>query len=39
MGSPELGVAILIGPRRSAEETLSFLLGGPSATLEKTSKN
>lgn len=29
MGSPELSVAILIGPRRSAAETLSFLLSEP----------
>jgi bifunctional DNA-binding transcriptional regulator/antitoxin component of YhaV-PrlF toxin-antitoxin module len=39
MGSPELGLAILIGPRRSAEETLRFLLDGPSATFEKPSKD
>jgi hypothetical protein len=28
MGSPELGIAILVGPRRTAVETLSFLLDG-----------
>jgi hypothetical protein len=28
LGSPELGIALVIGPRRSAGETLEFLLGG-----------
>lgn len=30
IGSPMLGVAIVVGPRRSARETLEFLLGVPS---------
>lgn len=32
MGSPMLGIAILVAPRRTARETLGFLLEGTEST-------
>ncbi len=29
LGSPELGLALIVGPRRSAADTLQFLLKNP----------
>ena len=34
-GSPSLGIAILVGPRRTASDSLGFLLGGESKGPER----